>query len=333
MLTSLLRFSLFGGDNPFAELRRPISDEEWLRLFDESRRQAVTALLYDAILMLPKEQRPPKGILFHFTSITQTIEQDNCRREKALHSFAHFVYGSIHKPMTVVKGSSLARLYPQPMHRECGDNDLYAGSDTREISRLVESASIAVDRKDPRHSSYKFDDASFECHSYLLYHDDDPEWHSVPFGDDGLMRLPAEEEAFFLAKHMEHHAVFFHNPVRMRSLVDWCLLLSQEDFDYERFRALKRGTDVDVYAELLTLYCNGIFGLNMGCDIPEGLAADDFRRIYMRCPERHRLALVRVARRSWKYLRYGRQYRKIYGQSMFRRFYFFNLRQAISQHL
>ena len=354
-LAGLLRYVLFGGAAPAA---LPQSEGEWQALFDLSRRQAVTALLYDAILKLPKEQRPPRRILFHFASVAQTVENDNRRREKALCKFAALCAENGELPPTVVKGSALARLWPEPLHRECGDNDLYTGSGTERIARLAESRGIAVDRKDPRHISFVFHGVTFECHNFLLYHNDDIVWdtmplflennanvpsgatHPAPKGDvcfEKMLALQAEQAAFFLAKHCEHHAVFFHNPVRMRTLVDWALLLGSDGFGNAAFCALKSGTDVDLFAELLTLYCNALFGLALPCDgvrlAAKGLKASDFERLYMRCPERHRLAAVRFARRSWKYLRYWRQYRALYGQSMFRRFYLRNVRTALRQHI
>ena len=389
-LASLIGFGLWGVEPPAALL--PASEEEWQRLFDLSRRQAVTALLYDAVLKLPKEQRPPRRVLFHFTSITQTIGHDNRCREEALMHFAALLQSELSLPAVVVKGSSLAGLYPKPLYRECGDNDLYTGSDTERIGALMEARGVAVDRKDPRHISFVYDGATFECHNYLLYHNDDIVWETkplvlesdanvpsdathptlraplsergwLPHHDDyqqnektaaalsplgegspkagvcsgKLLTLRSEQSAFFLAKHCEHHAVFFHNPVRLRSLVDWCLLTGSSEFDYAAFQAVKQGSDVDVFADLMSCYCNSLFGVHLPYDAArlkaKGLEASDFDRLYLQCHERHKRAFVRVVRRSWKYLRYGRLYRAIYGQSMFRRFYLHNVGVALRQHI
>ena len=333
-LVRLLSASLFGRHDSVGKVPLPLSEEEWSALFDLSRREAVTALLYDAILLLPKEQRPPKSVLFHFLSMVQTIEEDNRVRESALTAFASLMKASLSLPTNVVKGTSLSRRFPKPEHRECGDNDLYTGADTETIAAYMESQGLYVERKDPRHVSFSYKDVTFECHNYLLYHQDDPAWLFTE-QSDGLCFLPSWQEAFFIAKHIEHHTVFFHNPVRLRDLVDWTVLLTSEDFDYAAFADLKKGTDVDVFADMMSLYCESLFGIELAGHasrtLAKGLKAEDFEPIYMRCPERHRLAVVRVARRSGKYIRYWRQYKKIYGMSMFRRFYFSNLRVAIKQ--
>ena len=336
-LVALIRFGLWNTSVP-AELL-PADDDEWQALFDESQQQAVTALLYDAILKLPKKHRPKRRVLFHFTSMTQTIEQDNRQREEALLHFASLLQSELPVPIVVVKGSSLSCHYPNSLHRECGDNDLYTGDDTEKVAQLMEKWGIAVDRKDPRHISFSFENVTFECHSYLLYHNDDIEWHTVPFSAlrSSLSVLRSGESAFFLAKHTEHHSVFFHKAVPLRSLLDWCLLLGSDGFDHKSFADIKRGTDVDVFADLMSSYCNSLFGLHLPCDekslVDKGLVPDDFEQIYMCRTERARLAAVRVVRRSWKYLRYGRQYRAIYGRSMFRRFYLRNIRIALKNKM
>lgn len=340
LLSQLLSFSLFGGANPVATLPQPLSEDEWQQLFDASRRQAVTALLYDAVLLLPKDQRPPRRVLFHFTSMSQTIERSNSQRQTALAHLAAMVLHHLALPLVVVKGSSLARHYPAPLHRECGDNDLYTGADTERLCALMESMHIAVNRNDRRHASFMFEGKSFECHNYLLYHDDDPQWDcSGRFTvlDTPLHALSAEHEAFFLAKHIEHHAVFFHEPVRLRDVVDWSILICSEGFDFDRLRHLAKATDVECFVELLTQYGASLFGDSIlktaGTYESRGLSNRDFERIYMECPQRHRWALVRVVRRAGKYLRFRRQYRVLYGQSMFRRFYLHNLWVAVEQRL
>lgn len=329
-VAQLIRFGLFGGPNPLEmEGEGCWPSERWQQLFEESRRQAVTALMYDALLKLPKEKRPSRGVLFHYMSMTQTIECDNRQRNKALEVFGEEIMKPLGLRTVVVKGSSMASYYPEPLHRECGDNDLLTGADTEALCSHLESRGVAIDRKDPRHAAFRYQDVDFEAHSYLLYHDDDPQWNPVPFLSHTIRHLPAEEEAFFIAKHIEHHAVFFHKPVRLRDLVDWSMLLTSEGFDLGRLRELKKGSDVEQFAELMSLMCNELFGLKIDCRPPEGLGTDDFDRLYMQCPERHTLAVVRVVRRGGKYLRYGHKYRAIYGQSMFRRFYFRNLYVAI----
>ena len=331
ILAGLIAYLLFDAPIPFSA---PLSGGHWDAILREAKTQGVTAVTYDAILLLPADLRPPRPQLFHLASKAQTIEDDSEKLENALSHFASEVFLQLGLETLVVKGLSLARLYPDPLHRERGDNDLFTGPATAQICSFMERQGHAVDRKDPRHWTFFFDDVEFECHTYLLYHHDDPRWPTVPFENrPHLRRLHTSYEAFFLAKHAEHNAVFFHKPLRLRTLVDWTLLLRQPDFDIDLFRRAKAGSDVEVFADLMSLYCNQLFDVNLPLDHValqhKHLDAEHFDCLYLKCPERHRFAVVRVARRSIKYLRYGRLYRAIYGQSMFRRFYLHNVAQAL----
>ena len=338
LLCDILRFGFFGGDNPVE--RHSVDEGMWQRLFEESRKEAVTALLYDAILKLPPQQRPPKKILFHFTSYTSTVETDGRRRECVLKDFLGLVKDSLAVSPILVKGISLAQYYPEPLHRECGDNDLYTGDSTQAISSFFESKGLTVDRKDPRHDTLSYHEVLFELHHYLLYRNDDIRWTgvSMSLGDGStLLHLPPEQEAFFVANHIEYRTTFFNEAVRLRSLLDWSMLVTSKGFDFGELNRIKKGTDVDVFVDLLTNYCMQLFGLK-GLTVPElptdkCLTPDDFYRLFIQVPERHPWALVRVCRRTWKYLRYNRKYHALYGKSMFRRFYFKNLGVAIKQHV
>lgn len=55
------------------------SAREWSGLFDISRRQAVTGVLFEAVKCLPKEQWPPKDIVLKWTVTTEQIRKQNER--------------------------------------------------------------------------------------------------------------------------------------------------------------------------------------------------------------------------------------------------------------
>lgn len=351
MLTSLLSFSLFDTTNPF-EYTAQLSASQWHSLVGEAAEQGVTALLYDAVLKLPEEQKPPRRELFQLASTTMTIEQDNRHRHDMLLHFAALLQQQLTVTPVVVKGSSLARLYPNPWHRECGDNDLYTGDDSSRINSYVRSLGIEVDERNFRHSYFSFHDVDFECHHRLLYRDDEPHWRTTPWSSDDseqadnaeassfnpipLRRLVPEQEARFLAAHMEYHAVFFHQPIRLRSLIDWTLLLLSPEMDYEKLSAEMRGNELAFFVDLLSRYCLHRFHFDKAA-VPTwqqlGMEPADFEQLYMHVAPRHRNAVVRVARRSAHYLRHARLYRRIYGQSMFRRFYLRNIVTALRNHL
>ena len=304
------------------------SQEDYLAQLHD---QGITAITYDRLCQAKDTPRP---LLMHLASLTDGIERFNRRREAALLDFAAQVKEALGLDTVVVKGSSLARYYPVPLHRECGDNDIYFGPQAPRVDAWLRSLGIEVDNRDPRHSSFHWKNIAFENHAYLLYplHPGDtslePQWQTVRVGENILFLTPPYE-ALFVAAHAEHHALFHNEAANQRQLLDWCYLLPH--LDYEAFNAIKR----DRFGDLLTQYCVATYGSTppQGWQPLSPRALSHFPTLFLTPQPRHPLALVRVARRSWKYLRYGRTYREIYGESPFRRFYLRNITHAIHQLL
>lgn len=337
MLTALLRYSLFGGPEPTID-----AAVDWQSLMETSRHEGVSALVYDAVVSLPPELRPPRNILFRWASLVNTIETANRQRSTALLHFAQWSATYCHTDAVVVKGLSLARHYPNPLYRESSDVDVYFGAQSDNINAQLEQSLITVDRTDPRHATFLFDNVPFEGHAFLLYrpvgdnHSSvDPMWHPVASPYPHLRWLPDSESALFVAAHADHHAVFHNEPLRLHELVDWALLISNKDFDYTVFQQLKRHTEVDHFADLLTHYCHQLFGITIppACAPVSANALRCFPAIYRSAVPRRRHAVLRVVRRSGKYLHYHKVYREIYGRSMFSRFYRHNVCHALKQLL
>ena len=339
MLISLLKYHLFGGEAPTL----PNSKETWADLLILSKKHGVTALVYDALEAYFKANpapKPPRETLVQLATHSSTIESDNKRRELALIHFSKRLFGEKGIKTTVIKGSSLARLYPNPLHRECGDNDIYLGSHAATADHWVMSLEIKVDTKDPRHSSFVFENAEFENHAYLLYPPrvgdttDEPDWQTTPWPkQEALCRLIPEQEALFLASHLEHHAMFFDEELALGKILDWALLLQSGELDYHAFNLLKKGTAIDRFADLLTQYCVATFAI----PAPDGYNPLSqptflaFPTLFLSPHPRHKAALVRVWRRGGRYLRYNKEYKEIFGESPFARFYLRNVLQALKQ--
>ena len=338
MLVTLLKYGLLHGREP----QLPITAAQWERVVADAKRHAVTALVYDAVNKLASAhgEAVPKEVLFRLFSRAETIGDDNRRREAALRHFAQSVYDTLGVDTVVVKGSSLARCYPSPLHRECGDNDVWFPHDLGlQVDDFLRRHGVSIDTRDPRHSSFIFDGVPFESHRYLSYPatagDDsrEPLWLTCPM-EAHLLQLVPSHAALFTAAHLVRHAVFFNEALPLGKLLDWAMLL-QRGFDYEEFNRVKEGSDVDRFADLLTQFCVNTFGVSAprGWRPLSDRALCDFDALFLSPQPRHRWAVVRVVRRLAKYIRYRRTYREVYGCSPFRRFYWRNILQATHQLL
>lgn len=330
MLTELLKYALFDGPEPDIP-----EGFDWDNLLKESQREAVTALVNEALVKLPASKRPAPQKLFHFVTFSQTLEQDH-RRYGAATAHLQQVFAQAHpecgeRPLPVVKGLRLASLYPTPTFREFGDVDLFSSKHTEKLIQFVESLGVEVDNDDSRHATFVFDEVPFEAHRYLFYTAQDNAAFDNLRQEQGLS---LELHAAFIAAHIERHAVFFNEPVKVKSLVDWVYLRRQ--LDIPRYEAIKRSFSTWRFADLLTHYSARRLGLPEPVTAhytPSDAAMRAFPAMFCDTRERSEWAIVRVFRRSRKYIKYGSIYKELYGQSMFRRFYFHNVVHALSQML
>lgn len=329
LIQQLIKFSLFQGPKPHIP-----KDLDWMTILSKSREEAVVAIVYDAILLLPEEERPNRKILLQWSSIVATIEKDyslhaqSCIKLQQLFGSHHPECGSY--PIPVVKGLKTANHYPIPNHREFGDIDLFSGQHTDLLTTLMEESSIKVDCSDSRHTSFYFNGAHFEAHRYLFYNEANNQLFSERIQQKGINK---ELHALFVAAHMERHAVFFNEGLYLKDLLDWGMILQQ--IDYSSFLEIKKSFEIEHFADLLTNYCCKLWDIELPKNCPQynSSTIDKFPQMFVNRQKRHPLAIVRVAQRCIKYLTHNSIYKKIYGQSMFHRFYFNNVRKALTQLL
>ena len=119
----LLRSGLWGRD-PLAEGFQRLSDEQWNMVFRLSGRQTVTGIVFDGICRLPEDLQPSPAIFAQWVVAVDRIERSNERMNDVLKSLVKLFADNRLNPV-LQKGQGVGALYPEPLHRECGDIDLY----------------------------------------------------------------------------------------------------------------------------------------------------------------------------------------------------------------
>ena len=165
----LLRQGLWG-KKEVEQTDFPLTPDEWTLIYDMAVKQTVQGIIYDGISFLPKEQQPPRGLLIQWTVAIDQLERMN-RRQNELLGILPQIFGQEPAiPFQLLKGQGIAAFYPKPMHRLCGDIDLYFGNETQteKANQRIESLGVRVDRGQLGDSSYALNGIEIEHHKRLI---------------------------------------------------------------------------------------------------------------------------------------------------------------------
>ena len=240
----LLRGSLWG--QPIDGL--PILPD-WENVYRLAAQQTVTAVVFDAVKQLPKEQAPATDLLLKWYGTAALTENLNRAQNQDLASLVSFL-GDEGISSRLMKGQGCASLYPNPLHRQCGDIDLFVGEEQYERSKsLIVEKGIEIEKESAYDAHFRWNSTLVEMHRMesLLY------WPSL---NKKFQRICREEEwqkpchfeacgqkiatfnptfnAFYTFVHLYHH--FLQVGIGLRQVCDWMLLLKhyENDISWER---------------------------------------------------------------------------------------------------
>ena len=102
----------------------PLTADEWAQLYGEACKQTVVGIVWQGVSLLPQEFMPPHATTMRWVAHVDAIERHNATMHKALASLLA-LYKSRGIEAIVLKGDTVAALYPMPELRQSGDIDLY----------------------------------------------------------------------------------------------------------------------------------------------------------------------------------------------------------------
>ena len=219
-------------------LSKTPSAAEWMEIYVESERQAVTGLLVHGIDRLPAEQRPSKVLLLQWIGVGQMIEQRNrLLNGRCKELLSNLTSAGLHP--TILKGQGITQCYPEVLRnfRQPGDIDVYV-SDGRE--KAIEYAR-SIGQKDIdwdyQHLHLKtFNDVEIELHYRveILFNLFDNKKLQRWFRDNktllftkacDLTTPSVEINVVYILLHIYRH--FLTEGVGMRQLLDYYYVLKK----------------------------------------------------------------------------------------------------------
>ena len=119
-----------------------------------AKMQSVTGILFDGIQQLTKTQRPPTEILLDWFGQTLHIESANIKHNKALASLVSYLRDE-GVESRLLKGQGCASYYPNPLHRQCGDIDLFVGKEQYgRALQVIENKGIHIEKEGVKDTQY-----------------------------------------------------------------------------------------------------------------------------------------------------------------------------------
>lgn len=113
-------------------LTRFYTEADWNGALDVAQDQAVDGVMLSAIERLPKEQRPPKMALLQWIGSVQMLEADSRRIAEASETVVKY-FRENGFACSILKGTAVARYYPQPERRLLGDVDIWVDGGRKKI--------------------------------------------------------------------------------------------------------------------------------------------------------------------------------------------------------
>lgn len=217
------------------------SAQEWVDIYKESERQAVTGILIHGIDRLPAEQRPSQALLLQWIGVGQMIEQRNrLLNGRCKELLSDLTSAGLHP--TILKGQGIAQCYPEALQkiRQPGDIDVYV-SDGREkaieYARSVGQNNIDWDYKHLHLNVW--DDTEVEMHyhvevllnlwknrklqKWFQKHQDAIQGSRFKVQGGDIVTPTAEFNVFYILLHIYRH--FLYEGVGLRQIVDYYMVL------------------------------------------------------------------------------------------------------------
>lgn len=104
-------------------MRQPYTEVRWNDALEMAQEQSIEGVLLSAIERLPEDQRPPKLVLLQWIGSVQILGANSKKIAEASETVIKY-FRENGFACSILKGSAVARYYPQPERRQSGDVDV-----------------------------------------------------------------------------------------------------------------------------------------------------------------------------------------------------------------
>ena len=232
-ILALLRCELWG-----EPLACEVTAEDIDEILAKAEEQGVSGLVANAII---SSNLPIGDVKTVDVCTVQRLHELKCREmNKKVSRFAAFL-NRRNLPYAVMKGQTMATLYPHPLMRSCGDIDFYCPKDSfKEVQEVIEERlGVTMHHNwSERHDNFVIKDCTFEMHSDMMIfgaRNHQRYWDS--FFDEALASEPSHVvidevevktlsptlDALYIFTHLFGH--FVMGGSSLKQWCDWAMVL------------------------------------------------------------------------------------------------------------
>ena len=236
---ALIRAGLWGSERedtlPEVALFEGATNEDWEALYRMAVSQTLVAISFDGVQRLPMSCRPHRALYLQWAAKTAQVENANSKLNEMVKRVVQLCTSQAVRPV-LLKGQAMAACYEVPLHRQCGDIDLFVGkADAKRTVQLLEEAGAKPSGEESyKHTCLEWEGIHIEIHR-MVGRLNAPwfnyrmqrwvgEWYPQSICWRHEMPVPEQQfEAFFIFQHAFMH--FLNSGIGLRQLCDWARLL------------------------------------------------------------------------------------------------------------
>lgn len=260
---------------------KEITDKEWNAILNMAHKQTMLGIVMDAIDRLPDGvSRPPKAISMKLLKMGVNMERYNKIINLKAAEMTSF-FNNKGMDAVLLKGQGLATLYPNPLHRNPGDIDLWVDSD-RKILMSICNKELKGEEFTYHHIDVKLSDGiELEVHTtpswMYAYHRNralqrmfrkwikDAKYIELPEGT-GRVKVPSDEmNRVYLLVHLYRHV--FSEGIGLRQMADYAVFLSKGCTEEDKAIAMEHLKELNMtkFAGAVMYVMKVVFGLEDSC--------------------------------------------------------------------
>ena len=267
---------------------------DWAQLYQSARAQALMGIVLDGIQTLPADKRPPRMLYLKWCNTLLQIEEKNRLLNRELANVYALCRANNIEPV-LLKGQGVAQNYRNPLHRQCGDIDLFTGYDFyKEVNSLLLPDVTRIDEECFKHIGFEWHGVTIENHRVLntlnspaankKFQTEIARWYrtgemrKLQVGDCTANVPPLTFDAVYILIHSVLHAL--NEGIGLRQICDWACLLHhhKEMLDKAAVRRLLREYGLEKAAKIFGVVDVEYLGLQEEClpmtynpaDVPTG---------------------------------------------------------------